>query len=473
MNPFDTLGLSPDADDRAIRRAYAQRLKQHRPDEDPVGFQRITEAYQACLAWRREEEAELPQPDPVDTAPSLANDDDDAANEDPVYFDLEQFLEALFEQVDAASPKEVSSWLYSRPELYSFRLKSALAPEVLTRLASRVPAAPARTLDAVAAFFGADSLGPSGWWLTERLEKARARAELRDRFRRVPLPRRGLRDAPKDFDLVIDREVAFPDSLPRRLAVLFMPGGPTRVRDRIVDMDVITEGLAEEFIDPARRKLYFELADRSQVSWRRMALSLARSGVFGALLMLVFGALGTPHADIARFVGVLAAAWIVWQLCMAAARQAYRWLTSHVEPSLVRELSTLAVLGAGLALVSYPGLSRNLDALGYVLLGLATVLAVTPKRTNHGVCLVFILLVPDLLLGGALGEKWPFRAVALALAVAPLSVLALDRFVAWRRKVPVSVAETEREPLSRLLAAATILAGLSIVAAGAIVTAEH
>lgn len=47
---FAALGLPPDADARAIKRAYAAQLKTVRPDEDPAGFQRLNEAYQAALA---------------------------------------------------------------------------------------------------------------------------------------------------------------------------------------------------------------------------------------------------------------------------------------------------------------------------------------------------------------------------------------------------------------------------------------
>lgn len=47
------LGLPDDADERAIKRAYASKLKTTRPDEDPEGFQRLHEAYQAALAWVR------------------------------------------------------------------------------------------------------------------------------------------------------------------------------------------------------------------------------------------------------------------------------------------------------------------------------------------------------------------------------------------------------------------------------------
>ncbi|MBO9828095.1 hypothetical protein J7373_07505 [Xanthomonas sp. A2111] len=48
------LGLDEDADERAIKRAYAARLKVTRPDEDPAGFQQLHETYQAALGWARQ-----------------------------------------------------------------------------------------------------------------------------------------------------------------------------------------------------------------------------------------------------------------------------------------------------------------------------------------------------------------------------------------------------------------------------------
>jgi hypothetical protein len=50
-NGLHQLGLGPDADERAVKRAYAARLKVTRPDSDPEGFQALNAAYQAALAW--------------------------------------------------------------------------------------------------------------------------------------------------------------------------------------------------------------------------------------------------------------------------------------------------------------------------------------------------------------------------------------------------------------------------------------
>ncbi len=50
---LEWLGLDAGADERAIKRAYAQRLRSTRPDEDPVGFQRLHDAYQDALTGGR------------------------------------------------------------------------------------------------------------------------------------------------------------------------------------------------------------------------------------------------------------------------------------------------------------------------------------------------------------------------------------------------------------------------------------
>jgi TPR repeat protein len=50
MSPWEILGVPPAADRATIRRAYAARLKQCRPDDDREGFQRLREAYEMMLS---------------------------------------------------------------------------------------------------------------------------------------------------------------------------------------------------------------------------------------------------------------------------------------------------------------------------------------------------------------------------------------------------------------------------------------
>lgn len=52
---WQLLELSPEADERTIKRQYAKLLKINRPDEDPVAFQQLREAYEQALQRVREE----------------------------------------------------------------------------------------------------------------------------------------------------------------------------------------------------------------------------------------------------------------------------------------------------------------------------------------------------------------------------------------------------------------------------------
>lgn len=76
MSCWEVLGLTCDADTRSIKRQYAVLLKQHRPDEDPAGFQRLREAYEHALEWSRFETPVEAPPLPVDIVqPAMAEPD--------------------------------------------------------------------------------------------------------------------------------------------------------------------------------------------------------------------------------------------------------------------------------------------------------------------------------------------------------------------------------------------------------------
>jgi hypothetical protein len=52
MDCWTLLGLTPTADERAVLRAYARKLRETRPEDDPEGFQRLLAAREQALAWR-------------------------------------------------------------------------------------------------------------------------------------------------------------------------------------------------------------------------------------------------------------------------------------------------------------------------------------------------------------------------------------------------------------------------------------
>ena len=45
-DPYEILGLGPDAGDRELRQAYLSKVKEHPPDRSPEEFERIRDAYE-------------------------------------------------------------------------------------------------------------------------------------------------------------------------------------------------------------------------------------------------------------------------------------------------------------------------------------------------------------------------------------------------------------------------------------------
>jgi curved DNA-binding protein CbpA len=46
MHPYKTLNVSLSDDSETVRKAYLYAVRSHPPESDPVGFQRINEAYE-------------------------------------------------------------------------------------------------------------------------------------------------------------------------------------------------------------------------------------------------------------------------------------------------------------------------------------------------------------------------------------------------------------------------------------------
>jgi hypothetical protein len=74
---WDELGIAPCADPKAIRRAYAARLKKLDPDRDPSGFARLRDAYEWALKRAGEDGPRSSQ------APLAATDRDADGEDDP------------------------------------------------------------------------------------------------------------------------------------------------------------------------------------------------------------------------------------------------------------------------------------------------------------------------------------------------------------------------------------------------------
>jgi len=207
--PFSALGLDADADERAIKRAYAAKLKILRPDEDPEGFQRLHEAYQAALQFHgmrsSPARAQLPMPEvtlrmeAVETiemdappAPAEPPAPTDAPTPDehpsppplrwrtqapvlqplpvlseatPATFDAHAFFDELHACASTVPRDAFREWLMRHEALYSMSLKEALVVPLVQYL-DGAPPLHREHLDEVLHFFGLDTVGPN----TRRLE---------------------------------------------------------------------------------------------------------------------------------------------------------------------------------------------------------------------------------------------------------------------------------------------------------------
>lgn len=181
---FAALGLPPDADERAIKRAYAARLKTTRPDEDPEGFQQLNDLYQEALAQCRGLAARGGGAAPVvptatDTAPAIdatapprlkvtpARESTPASTPGTPYRpffggrkvawdDPETWIDLALRTAFHASATDLRQWLLDQPVWWSLAEKPRFRPRLLAVLEARVPPMPRANFDALAEFFGFD-----------------------------------------------------------------------------------------------------------------------------------------------------------------------------------------------------------------------------------------------------------------------------------------------------------------------------
>ena len=73
---WSILGLEPTKEVSAIRRAYAQQSRTCHPEEDPEGFLRLREAYQATLAYAENDAPAFEFPEEADADEELPDEEE-------------------------------------------------------------------------------------------------------------------------------------------------------------------------------------------------------------------------------------------------------------------------------------------------------------------------------------------------------------------------------------------------------------
>lgn len=343
------LGLGSDADERAIKRAYATRLKTTRPEDDPEGFQRLHEAYQAALSWMQsrsldadpdediDADAEDAPPGAVtltlsqdalfelldppsgeasgrphsvaDPAPGAAADRQDDVpaatfadgmlhdgmpRDEVARFDPEAFLDDCIALAVRSRDGELLEWLNAQPALWSLAHKARVAPWLLHRLHEQRPPIEARRFDALAEFFGLLDLhsGYDAYTIHRLRHRLQLTWEIETRQIRALAERSGQDGGSMAANLRqsgrILGQLARPLHWPQALWAGLVPGYPGAVRRFMLRLDF---GNLDDLPTPIRGDqiaFWNAAGDRSRFSAPRWAVSVARLVAYALILVLGF-----------------------------------------------------------------------------------------------------------------------------------------------------------------------------------------
>ena len=72
MTPFELLGVPETADDQTIHAAYRASVREHPPDRDPEGFQRLRAAFDEIATAEKRQAYRLFGPQPIECLAALA-----------------------------------------------------------------------------------------------------------------------------------------------------------------------------------------------------------------------------------------------------------------------------------------------------------------------------------------------------------------------------------------------------------------
>ncbi|MFZ2752377.1 MAG: J domain-containing protein, partial [Lysobacteraceae bacterium] len=340
------LGLGPDADERAVKRAYAARLKATRPDTDPEGFQRLNAAYQAALAWvqSRSNVAYAPQSSASETETDAAADDvplgaitqalstdalfamlesrtgetdegmrGDAGDDtfgvtnsaridtvlpeplptETIRFDLDAFFDDCIALASRGRDGELLGWLNAQPILWSLQHKAQIAQWLLGHLNEHRPAIEARRFDVLAEFFGLLDLH-SGYD-AYAIQRLRHRLHLAWEIRTSQLHALAQRGQPDGGSHAADvrqtrrilKQLRRPLNTTQAMFAGLMPMYPSAMRRFLYRLDFGNIDDLPPPIEPQQVAFWDAAGDRSRVSVPRLQIGAARCVAYSALAMLL------------------------------------------------------------------------------------------------------------------------------------------------------------------------------------------
>ncbi len=379
---FTFLGVRRDAGERDIKRAYARLLRQHRPDEDPVGFQRLNEAYQhalACAAHRAMSLAEgsdddddpapiadglahaAPVQDPHDArtepspniaAPLIAVDETPArvqavalpapAPPAPV-IDIGTVVEEVLAQAGSLAPSALRARLMDDPALYALSIKRQVGNQLFHRIAYDDALVRADSLAVLSDFF---SIDPPQWLEQRLLVRLAVQNEDTARY-----------DEPRK---AVIRQLKRRFRWPVAALMACVPGMATRV-DALAGQLRARYGEDVPGLNPQQIAFFARIAHPlyfGRWRWVTFALMASLAALLAGQLTLWVGGRSQPPMEIAGYAALTClAVLLVWHGMRALWALQARPATGLGLPLLPTWLSLAAILadimGGGLSALAY------------------------------------------------------------------------------------------------------------------------
>lgn len=472
----DALGVPEDASEKDIKRAYAKQLKLTRPQDDPEGFQRLNEVYQAALSWSAGRDAGEPpahEPEVSETMDGpvavMEMDSPEAASVDgpanqpaaplapaPAAAESPPSAHALaLECVGQArrleSDAELTAWLQTQPDLWNLSLKNEVALWLPGMLAGHGLALSHARQAVLIGFFQLDEVQAGadaqlfqltclrldlGWQLNQTHWEDQHQRWIDEGNQGVDYPtwRRLMTHLTKPF------------STARSLGFALWPGRAQKMRAVLMWLTRDGEVTVPGRIEAPRTAFWDRAGDSERLSVPRTAVGVARWVLVYAALWLVLGAelyasdgadatekIRTLHA----VVGVGIVGWLLWVFGLHFAR----WLSTPqalVEPRLlwwhVSVVPLVAVgsyltkvvfdlndLGKGLHILTAMVLAMRLVGHNRERLGMSET---SSGRLQVWLCLVLLVNLPRVLLDN-------FQDRHLLALVFLLGFAALDAALRW------------------------------------------
>jgi hypothetical protein len=528
MSPFKVLGLTRRASLVEVKRAYAQLLKKHRPDEDPVGFQRIHEAFEACVARCRERDARereqalaLAARGPGEDGDEAGDDgrgDDDAADDyaddgagpgtpcllqlggDDYALDrpgpaarvgsaapdeLVTLHEELLARMHRDSPQALEAWLSRDERLYAPSRKRALCARLLADAHALEPL-DWRVLEAVFRFFELDSISDPRLADDYFARRLWLRVREDERFHaKLDALREGRHDTAVDRALL--HELLDPPNRARTLLLLAVPGLANRLRLRHDELAAADAVRTEAVVAPRMHSLWLPLTDPSRLDWRRFAVVYLQAAVLiAAVLALFVLAAGNDLAKYLRITTItwtiFAVPWTGWTLVRWGWRNYVDWQVGAYgegdapagAPLFADRLSVLVLVILGCVLLTWALLWR-LGGQGFgALLHIAALVislrmiagdSARFRAESYLLCASTGALAWGLLtMLPAAGERWDFGFFIPAFSIGTILVVLADHLEARWRHVTPGEARNRLGRIHLLAAAAAALGVYAIVA---------